>query len=201
MGTIRITNEELIEDLKRVAGLLNTKSLSLDEYRKHGKSGAATFYTRFGSWHEATARAGLKSCMFNPSINELFENLEIVKQILGRFPRITDLHPMISRFSYAPYISRLAAWDVVEITYYEWLKSGRKSDTIVLFSRGKRTVPKRMRYHVLTRDASTCRLCGARPPAAILHIDHIVPFSKGGKTEIDNLQTLCRECNMGKGAS
>lgn len=29
-------------------------------------------------------------------------------------------------------------------------------------------------------------------------IDHIVPFSKGGKTNIENLRTLCKDCTLGK---
>lgn len=29
-------------------------------------------------------------------------------------------------------------------------------------------------------------------------IDHVHPFSKGGKTQLDNLQTLCQPCNAGK---
>lgn len=32
-----------------------------------------------------------------------------------------------------------------------------------------------------------------------LHVDHIKPFSKGGKTVLENLQTLCFDCNLGKG--
>jgi 5-methylcytosine-specific restriction endonuclease McrA len=31
-----------------------------------------------------------------------------------------------------------------------------------------------------------------------LHVDHIVPVSRGGLTLDDNLQTLCQECNLGK---
>lgn len=33
-----------------------------------------------------------------------------------------------------------------------------------------------------------------------LHVDHIMPISKGGKTEPSNLRTLCIDCNLGKGA-
>lgn len=32
-----------------------------------------------------------------------------------------------------------------------------------------------------------------------LHVDHIVPVSRGGKTVMSNLQTLCEDCNCGKG--
>ena len=57
-----------------------------------------------------------------------------------------------------------------------------------------------LRYQVLSRDNSRCTKCGATPQThgVSLHVDHIVPVSKGGKTEIDNLQTLCAPCNLGK---
>ncbi|MGL4943487.1 MAG: HNH endonuclease [Thermoguttaceae bacterium] len=31
-----------------------------------------------------------------------------------------------------------------------------------------------------------------------MHVDHIVPRSKGGTNDDDNLQTLCQKCNLGK---
>jgi 5-methylcytosine-specific restriction endonuclease McrA len=57
-----------------------------------------------------------------------------------------------------------------------------------------------IRYQVLTRDDSRCQRCGATPQTdgVILHVDHIIPVSKGGRTELDNLQTLCERCNLGK---
>ncbi len=60
-----------------------------------------------------------------------------------------------------------------------------------------------LRFDILKRDNFSCALCGKTPTGnrnATLEIDHIVPVSKGGKTEYDNLQTLCFECNRGKGA-
>lgn len=59
----------------------------------------------------------------------------------------------------------------------------------------------RLRFEVLARDKFTCRYCGASPskdPEVTLHIDHIIPWSKGGETTLENLQTLCSKCNLGK---
>ena len=58
-----------------------------------------------------------------------------------------------------------------------------------------------IRYDVMHRDGFRCVLCGASPkndPNIILHVDHILPLAKGGKTEMSNLRTLCERCNLGK---
>lgn len=56
-----------------------------------------------------------------------------------------------------------------------------------------------LRYKVLRRDDFKCKICGATADDGVkLHVDHIIPVSKGGKTELSNLQTLCERCNMGK---
>lgn len=61
----------------------------------------------------------------------------------------------------------------------------------------------KLRFQVLARDNYTCRLCGSKPTAnddneITLHVDHVIPVSKGGRTEIANLMTLCSACNNGK---
>ena len=56
-----------------------------------------------------------------------------------------------------------------------------------------------MRYDIMRRDKFRCVLCGAKAADGVqLHIDHIFPVSKGGKTEASNLRTLCSRCNLGK---
>jgi hypothetical protein len=62
-----------------------------------------------------------------------------------------------------------------------------------------RFTPLKLRFLIFTRDNFTCQYCGRRvEDGAKLVIDHIRPFSKGGKTTEDNLVTACFECNMGK---
>ena len=56
-----------------------------------------------------------------------------------------------------------------------------------------------IRYDVMRRDNFRCVLCGATADDGVkLHVDHIFPVSRGGKTEMSNLRTLCERCNMGK---
>lgn len=61
----------------------------------------------------------------------------------------------------------------------------------------------KLRYEVLKRDHYRCVICGASSSDGVtkLHVDHIIPIARGGKTELSNLQTLCQRCNLGKGTS
>lgn len=57
-----------------------------------------------------------------------------------------------------------------------------------------------VRYDVLRRDNFHCVRCGrGKEDGVKLHVDHIVPVSRGGKSVMGNLQTLCEDCNYGKG--
>jgi HNH endonuclease len=46
-----------------------------------------------------------------------------------------------------------------------------------------------------------CVSCGKGPPDVVLHVDHIVPASRGGKSERPNLQFLCSKDNQRKSNS
>ena len=55
---------------------------------------------------------------------------------------------------------------------------------------------KNIRSAIFERDNYTCQYCGAR--GVRLECDHILPVSRGGSSEYDNLVTACFECNRSK---
>ena len=70
-------------------------------------------------------------------------------------------------------------------------------DAICRVERGK--VSNKMRFSIYNRDGYRCRICGRSGVFEDLEIDHIKPIAKGGKSEYNNLQTLCKRCNYEKG--
>lgn len=67
-------------------------------------------------------------------------------------------------------------------------------------SRGvRKSITEKMRYQILERDGHRCKSCGHTVDDGVkLQVDHIIPVDWGGKTELDNLETLCEGCNRGK---
>ena len=60
----------------------------------------------------------------------------------------------------------------------------------------RKLMTKELRELIAIRDNYTCQICGKYMPDGVgLHIDHIVPVSKGGKSVPSNLQVLCSKCN------
>ena len=100
--------------------------------------------------------------------------------------------------------SKKGVFDGNEITYIIKCLGNKRGNfyldeniwnSICRVERGK--VSNRMRFAIYRRDGNRCRKCGRRTND--LEIDHILPISKGGKSTMDNLQTLCRRCNDEKG--
>ena len=89
-----------------------------------------------------------------------------------------------------------------------WLKSRRDALADIGFEttlrkyhskRQRSLMTPELRRQIAERDNYTCQICGKYMPDSVgLHIDHIVPVSKGGKTVPSNLQVLCSRCNGSK---
>lgn len=62
----------------------------------------------------------------------------------------------------------------------------------------RKPISKKLRFEVFKRDFFTCTYCGNKPPKIVLEVDHLLPVSRGGKNNIDNLVCSCFDCNRGK---
>jgi len=65
-------------------------------------------------------------------------------------------------------------------------------------SRKRTAITNTLRHEVFKRDNYKCVECGVSKDERCLHVDHIIPISRGGTDELDNLQTLCVVCNLAK---
>jgi hypothetical protein len=215
-----ITNEELIDDLKSVNKILESKgrALSYRSYAEFGKFSSATFSLRFGSWNSALVAAGLQPKEEkNVSMDSLFENLRKVWIAKGKQPVSRDMVSPLSQYTASLYTSRFGSWRkaLQEFVKYvqsdDWISKDatidEESSTVsnvpkIKKRKTSRIISERMRFRILIRDGFTCQACGASPlrkHGVELHVDHIIPWSKGGETIESNLQTKCKRCNLGKG--
>jgi len=221
----RISDEELINDLLRVAALLGSRKVTSTEYYEKGKYSAPTVMERFGAWSTFVEKAGLEQTDFIKPISNsaLFEELERIWIMLAKQPTTNDMKKGISKYSLDTYMRRFGGWrnallafiayintedtendesinEVTNITEIRKVES--QKETIERYQkRTSRNINLKLRFRVLQRDSFKCCYCGASPAkdASIeLHVDHIVPWSKGGETVLENLQTLCSICNLGK---
>ena len=90
---------------------------------------------------------------------------------------------------------RQEGWDI------ETKHDGYLLKSLIKKSTGKVRVNinNKLRYEVLSRDNSTCQRCGKTVKDGIkLEVDHKKPVEWGGTNDINNLWTLCNECNGGK---
>jgi hypothetical protein len=219
----RIDSKELIADVIRVANALGKNGVSTSVYSQYGRYKVQTVLTRFGNWDKVLESAGLDKTGYKV-INDidLFEEIERLWTEKGSQPTSTDIKNGNSKYSLNTFCRRFGGWKNSLRAFLEYIESGEKNEDIKITEENscllrkerddceKRTIHKRktprdinlrLRFTVLQRDKFSCCICGASPakdPSVTLHVDHIIPWSKGGETEIDNLQTLCSKCNLGK---
>ena len=120
-----VPDQDLIDDLKRVAGELGKDKVTIDEYNDRGKYHNSTLNRRFGSWFKALEKAGLKKTKtLNITNEELFENLVEVWTSLGRQPKYNDLTKDVSKYSSGTYEKRFGGWRKSLEAFVAWVNEG-----------------------------------------------------------------------------
>lgn len=213
-------DEELLADIRNVAIKLKQSTVTIADYVEHGKYHPSTLQRKFGSWFKVLEMAKLDASRskLNITEEELFKNIEDVWILLGRQPKYDEIKAPLSKYSAGTYDKRFGSWGKALIKFVTYmnseLDSEKQSEQIEIDNskdvslineirhKTKREISDRLRFRVLMRDGFTCRKCGKSPMKEMsveLHIDHILPWSKGGETILDNLETKCMQCNLGKG--
>lgn len=211
-----IADDEIIADLRRIASVLNSMSVTKVQYDEHGTFGATTVLRRFKSWNKALSAANLVvENRQDIADDELFENIANIWMKIGRQPFGRDVKGKCvgSLFSLGTYERRFGSWNKALLAFSDYVQFGkdgqevresfgaRSSTTGVNRRRTPREINWRLRAKVLIKHSCICRMCGDSPaknPATILHVDHILAWANGGETVEHNLQTLCEKCNIGK---
>jgi len=144
-------------------------------------------------------------------MEDLFKNLEEVWIKLGHQPKSRDLIRPLSKHSWHTYAQRFGSWRKALEQFVEYINEEGKQLSEEGIKRLKidkstqhkttRDINWRLRFLVMKRDSFKCKACGRSPatdPKIILHVDHIKAWANGGETVLENLQTLCSKCNVGK---
>ena len=217
----RMTDEEVLEALRSLAQRLGKSALSSRDVDEHLPFGPDTLRRRWGSSKAAYAAAGLEQLALGKRYTdeECFTNLLNVWTHYGRSPKHSEMNLPPSSVGSKAYIRRFGTWrktlsafvervnhDSTEPDAQEDLASidlaKEQVETGRTVQRDTRDIPLGMRFKVLSRDRFKCVLCGDSPATnlgCVLHVDHILPWSKGGATAPENLRSLCKSCNLGRG--
>lgn len=209
----------IVEELKRIAGLTGKQTVTKNDIANHGRMSYAVVNRRFGSLRRALEAAELKPRRFmKASEDELLRILvELWMRTLkdaGRRPERKDLRHYGYEVSPDTFVRRFGTWKKALLKAYNSIDVAC-ADPNARPVTGDAEVPKvslrhvglhdkrqrlslRKRFFVLKRDSFACRRCGRSGPGIRLEVDHIVPFGQGGSDSLDNLQTLCFDCNRGK---
>jgi hypothetical protein len=216
-----LSNDQILGELRRIAQLIDVTNLTADHIREYASVGVDAIRNRFGSLRTAFRAAGLLETAHGRRYtdDECFENLLNVWTHHGRPPKYQEMKLPPSTVGPKAYVVRWKTWnralqaflDRVDqeteeppATQESQSQVGRLSmpASVELPEEDQHKIKLRLRYKVLVRDRFRCVLCGSSPalhPSCSLHVDHTVPWSRGGKTIIENLRTLCESCNLGKG--
>ena len=201
----RVSDEELLNDLKNTALQLQTETLTINEYSEYGTYNPSTLIRRFGTWNKALSLVNISVRNRFYDDDEFIKNIEEVWVKIGKQPTRRDMdNKELSKISSNAYLRKYGNWSNALKTFVDCVNdvsSALVDEKVVKTHKTSRDVNLRLRFIVMKRDGFKCCLCGASPAndsSVELHVDHIVPWSKGGETTIENLQTLCSKCNLGK---
>ena len=204
-----VKKKDIIIDLKAFAEFKKSKSLTAVSYTRWNNARFSVDSVRriFGSWENAMKAIGLSH-----QKKHYYSDKEIIKIYIKiwrwreQAPSENDIKEYNKEFNItfsADTISR--RWDkrVFKRLISQYVLKQITIDQVI---EGKKKITRprispRLRATVLKKYNYRCTDCGKSPKVnknIVLEINHIIPFSKGGETILNNLEVNCHGCNAGK---
>jgi hypothetical protein len=217
-----MSDENVLQALRALAARLGKTELTVEDVKEHLPFSGETLRRRWGTSRAAFEAAGLTATSLGHrhTDDECFTNLLTVWTHYRRPPKYLEMGLPPSQVGGKAYVNRFKTWNKALAAFvervnrdnepYRALETGETEKPIpesepsllALSPEENHDIALGLRFRVLHRDRFKCVLCGdhpARNAACVLHVDHLIPWSKGGKTREDNLRTLCATCNIGRG--
>ena len=207
-----VSKKAIVNSLRDCAKDIGSRRITIKQYDAwpHRVLCSRQIAARFGGWDIALKEAGLEIRTTSKGnvveMVELFmdcwEDCNDVPTVKTLSNHLQKVNSKISVTMYSHYfggVRRLA----IRIVKY---KRGEISESQLFdkhYKKGgdREAISAKLRYVVFARDQFTCVSCGrsANRDSVRLEVDHKIPVSRGGTSELSNLQTLCIDCNRGKG--
>jgi hypothetical protein len=196
----------LAGELQRVALLLGKRTVTVKEMDRLGRVNSRTVMQKFGTMRKAHEAAGLVASRYTKSTDE-----ELMKAVAdlwivtlreaGRRPRVSEVKKYGSPVSARTIVLRFGTWKRALIATARWMALPGSERVVPEARPAKQRQPisDHKRFVVLKRDRYKCRIC--HKAGGELEVDHVVPVCQGGSNLLENLQTLCKRCNRGKGGN
>lgn len=215
----KLSNSDLISELKRVHALVGKEWLTSEDFNVHSITSEEAIRSRFGTFRKGLDAAGVPQHPFKArqfTDEECYENLAEIWTHHGRPPQYREMFQPPSQIQGKTYVTRWGTWRKALKAFVDWANADNQPSEpdepgadVVQGPTKKacrteadcREVRPGLRFKVFKRDRFRCLACGRSPATHLveLHADHILAVANGGKTTLENLQTLCHACNLGKG--
>ena len=221
----KLPRTKLIAELVRIALARNLEEFGKREFDQAAEVSSASVIREFGTWSKAIDQLRRELATQGKTLRkkhrgyfteaEALAELERIWKELGHRPSRIEWDTSDASVSYQTYIRYFGGWINACLRFLEGRSSGSlASSQVIVPAAGStkkrkkenratlsRSVSPGLRLRVYERDRFRCVFCGRSPISdltAQLHLDHKRPFSEGGLTVLENLQTLCSVCNLGK---
>lgn len=198
----------ILAELKRLAGIRGSGTVTKADLDEHGRISYLLVVKRFGSLRQALQMADLTPTRFMKATDDelLAVIVELWEKTLaseGRTPQRKDLKTYQMPVSGDTVIRRFGTWRKALLAAQASVTQDSLPDESVTVPKSpphkiRKPLSLRKRFFVMKRDGFACARCCASGHGVRLEVHHRTPFAQGGSDALDNLETLCFDCNRGQ---